>query len=215
MQSINSGIIKASLLNLYGFKKAMYTCTELQYHLGIADVFAIPKKNINELYDFEIKITKSDMENDYITKTQKHLFFRKMYENTFDDFIKDYAKENKIRNYDYMKNLPNKFYFVVPSYLVEDCKKLIKEQNTEYYGIIEYEELWVHKNKLQEQLILEDTLKIVHPAKKLRKTIENTTYDYFKNIMLHRLRNDCIGFYKEKYFETNRYKPILREKKNG
>ena len=190
-----TNIIKTALLHYYGFGKGMYCCTELSYSLGDADIFAIPKFNndkpkSNELIEVEVKISKSDLMNEF--KEDKH------------------TKNNKYLTFE-SKNIsfamPNKFYICVPEDLVDYCKQQLDIHNRDYVGILMYKPRWANDNR-GKWLKLDESISVVRKAKKIYKDVDNKTYFYFLFAMINRLRNDNLGFHKERYFDTNRYKPI-------
>lgn len=189
--------IKTSLLHYYGFGRGMYCCTELSYSLGDADIFVIPKfqndkPKTDELIEVEVKISKSDLMNEF--KEDK------------------YTKNNKYQTFEsknFIWAMPNKFYICVPEDLVDFCKHQLDSHNRDYVGILMYRPHW-SKDSKGRWLNLEKSISVVRRAKKLYKNIDKN-YNYFLYSMMNRLRNDNLGFYKEKCFDTNRYKFIREE----
>lgn len=186
---IDSTKIKYALLQHFGFKKGYYVCTELSYAAGIADVFCINKHiEKNDIIDIEIKISKADFLNDFKHKEFKHAMFKNMIE----------------RNV-YINNYPNRFYFCVPDYLTEFVEMYLKENKLDYYGLIEYKEVFTNIHNKDKELVSildEDSLlRVVKPAKKFTKCeINIESYTMMKDFMFNRLRNDTIGFYREKVY---------------
>jgi len=180
---IDSTKIKYALLQHYGFKKGFYCCTELSYPCGIADVFCVDKHN-KEAIDIEVKISKQDFLNDFLKKEFKHQMFRNLYDKKL-----------------CMERYPNKFYFCVPSTLTEFVVKTLKERKLNWYGVIEFNEVYINGH-----LDLDQLLKTIQPAKKMFAITEQSCTK-IKEWMLNRLRNDCIGFYREKVY-GNRYGKI-------
>ena len=95
--------LKSALMSYYRFNEHCVVATEVDYSKigGIADVMVDTGKQI---YEIEIKIAKGDLIYNEVRKA-KHAAFG-------DPF-------------GYLSNLPNKFYFCVPHYLVEDAKEFI------------------------------------------------------------------------------------------
>lgn len=184
---IDSTKIKYALLQYYGFKKGFFCCTELSYPCGIADVFCVDKHN-KEAIDIEVKISKADFLNDFKHKEFKHQMFKIITE-----------KKQCLERY------PNKFYFCVPSHLTEFVIQTLKEKNLNWYGVIEFNE--VYANNI---LDTDRFLKFIQPAKKMF-TIDEQSCIKIKEWMLNRLRNDCIGFYREKVYGS-RYGKICEVK---
>jgi len=184
---IDSTKIKYALLQYYGFKKGFYCCTELSYCGGISDVFCVDK-HCKEAIDIEVKISKQDFLNDFAHKELKHTVFKNLYE----------TKEG-------MERYPNKFYFCVPNYLTEFVLETLKEKNLTWYGIIEFNEVFIERSG-KSILDTDQFLKVVQPAKKMFQLNEES-YIQIKEWMLNRLRNDCIGFYREKVYGS-RYDKI-------
>jgi len=169
----------------------MYVATEIGYDKYKSDVICIPKNNKDgKLIEIEVKVSKSDLLSEFVNKSSKH-----------DDLLLN------------SKDAPNYFYFAVPEELVDFTKTLLKEKGKKNYGIIQYKEKWRHKNVKQERLDLEDCISIVNPAKRLRKeSLTEEVFDRYKHNMFLRIMYEQIAFYKEQNWNTNRYKPILREK---
>ena len=137
--------------------------------------------------------------------------------NEFKDDYKHITKPNKYKMFDYaitnkidLEYYPNKFYICVPSELCEVCKELLEQHNRSYVGILEY---CPHYTTYSDGtfLLLEESISVYRPAKKIYKNISLATMKFFYSAIINRLRNDCIGFYKEKYFNTKRYDKIIKE----
>lgn len=178
--------IKAIVIYNYGFKKGFNISTELSYSNYIADILCLSNKDESKITEIEIKCSKADILTDFRNKSEKHSYLEN--DNSF----------------------PNVFYFCVPSELVVFTKEILCEYNKNKYGIIEVSPYWKYKNKKQEQLILDRSIKIVKPAKKLHE-ISKDTYLVYLHRMLRRNSNELIGMYKESVWGVNRYKSVLRE----
>jgi|WetSurMetagenome_2_1015567.scaffolds.fasta_scaffold02633_14 hypothetical protein len=192
MNNLTNEIKTALLYNLV-FKNSMYASCEVSCLFGSADVLAFPKKeSILKIKEYEIKVSKSDLKNDFIKKKNKHT----MLEKNIDEY-------------------PNYFYFVIPLCLKDYCLELLHIYKKEKYGLIVYSEnsLFEKDSTLVESdhyiSHIEDRLVTVKNAQKLRD-ISATTITQVKNIMFKRLINDNLGFYKEKHFNTSRYKSVKK-----
>jgi len=99
-QKLSANIIKATISMAYRDKQFL-TCTEFRFNMGghLKDVLAVKK---DELIEFEIKISKADLLNDF--KKKKH---------------------NKTPTV-------NKFYYVVTENLVNEAIKLTEKLNKSY-----------------------------------------------------------------------------------
>lgn len=117
--------IERELLVYYRFKKSLLICNEVSLRYGIADLFGIKRstKKIHEptytSYEFEIKISKNDFQNELCSK-------------------------NKIKKHNYYSsgksapNKPNYFYFVTIPELKEFAIDFISKLNKKY-GLIIFE----------------------------------------------------------------------------
>ncbi|MFA5196463.1 MAG: hypothetical protein WC401_11750 [Bacteroidales bacterium] len=183
--------IKYLLLQQYGFKKGFFVCTELSYSLGISDVFCI-SKNIEkkDIIDIEVKVSKSDFLNDFRNKDIKHFTFRNLI-------------LNKTHSY---SRYPSKFYFCVPEEITEYCLSYINKNRLSYYGLIQYKPVF-YKSYNEKYLNVDSCLSVVKKAKRFNDITEND-YNFFKDLMIRRLTNDCIGFNKTKAFLCGRYEKI-------
>lgn len=186
---ITSKHIKASLLYFFGFKKSMYTATELTYGKFSADILCFAKKDCDKIIEIEVKTSKSDFLKEFESKEMKH----------------------GVAGLASSPEYPNVFYFAVPESLVDFVKQTLIEKGLVKYGIIQYKETWKHKNKLEESLDLEDCISIVKPAKKLRE-LDMKYFPKWIELLLRRNCNEIVGLYKERIWNTNRYKPIIRLK---
>lgn len=163
--------------------------------LGRADVFCLHKDRAkkNEIVEIEVKLTKSDLLNEFNEENlTKHTKYKVL------------ESEGSLYS-------PNKFYICVPEDLVDFCKEKLEEHNRPYVGIIQYKPKWVHDSR-GTWLDLQRSVSVVKSAKKLYKKVSIENYNYFSDLLLHRLRNDVVGFYKEKYYNVDRYK-LIKEKK--
>jgi len=176
--------MKAALLHYLRFKRQAYVATEVGYGLGIADVMFIPKKD-SKVHEVECKISKSDFLNEWKKKEHKHSILT--------------TKNNMVVNY---------FYFCVTKELEDFALEQIKDKP---YGLMIYNELWTHKNKLQEKLWLEESITIVKKAKNLIEG-ENTYLEKIKDLIVLRSMTEVATMYKEQCYGGNRNKVILRDK---
>lgn len=174
---MNSTKIKYALLQYFAFKRGYYCCTEFNYSGNISDVFCLDKKG-KEIIDIEVKISKQDFLNDFKKKEMKH----KMFEKNF--------KEKYQHRY-----YPNKFYFCVPKELTEYVKTYLTENNKTWYGIIEIDEVYINGKLNFDRLV-----NIIRPAKKMFDVTDTNSFAVLKDWMLNRLRNDCVGLYREKVY---------------
>jgi hypothetical protein len=175
--------MKCALLHYLRFKRQAFVATEVSYSLGNADVLFIPKKD-KKVYEVECKISKSDFLNEWKKKERKHYMLEKC-------------------NY----NL-NYFYFCVPKKLETFALEQIKDKP---YGLMIYEEIWTHKNKLQEKLELTDCIFIKKNAKDLLKE-DNKYFNMLKDLICLRSMTEVATLYKEQIYGGNRNKIILRDK---
>jgi hypothetical protein len=109
---MNSRFIKGCLLHYFRFERQFVAATEVSYGVGIADVMAY---NDTSVIEVEVKISKNDLLHEKDSKANKHYW------------IKENIKKSK-----YDVNYPNKFYFCIPEFLINDCEKLIEELNPNY-----------------------------------------------------------------------------------
>lgn len=112
--------IERELLIYYRFHKSLLICNEVSLRYGIADLFGIKKSGKNfASYEFEIKISKSDFQNELRSK-------------------------NKIKKHNYYSsgksapNKPNYFYFVTIPELKDFAVEFISKLNKKY-GLIIFE----------------------------------------------------------------------------
>lgn len=186
---MNANVLKTALLYNFGFKKNTICCTELCYQYGNADVFSIPKSFSPKLdtIEIEIKTTKNDLMNEFKIDNKKHIKY-----NAFSVGESLYT--------------PTKFYICVPENLVEFCKQKLLENNRDYVGIILYKPKFLHSSK-GKYISLEDSVSIIKKAKRLN-ILSSENYKYFQDLMMNRLKNENVGFYKEKTFNVNRYEKV-------
>jgi hypothetical protein len=161
-------------MSFYRFKKGYLCCSELSYSQGIADVIAI-NDITGEVIEIEIKISKSDLLNESKHKKEKHQKFVEaaLYDETSDPII-----------------CPNKFYFAVPSYLIDDTKEYCLATNKDY-GVLEFD--CNHYYKLPEYSIF-----YRRQAHKLHTAEVGC---YFKPNLIKRICNDNIVFYRDEYWK--------------
>ena len=177
--------LKTALLHYLRFKRQSYVATEVDYNIGIADVLFIPKKD-KKVHEVECKISKSDFLNEWSKKEHKHKILQ--------------TKNNFFLNY---------FYFCVPKELEEFALEQIKDKP---YGLMVFEENWLHKNKLQEKLDLENSIVVRKIAKDLLKE-DNTYYERLKDLICLRAMSEVATMFKEQVYGGGRQRLILREKK--
>jgi hypothetical protein len=123
---ITSKTLKIAVLNKYRYECShYYIASEAGYFNS--DIISINNKN--EVFEFEIKISKSDLKHDLTKK--KH---------------KLYSQYPNSRDIPHI-GVPTYFYFVIPECLYEDCKNMLTNYNN--YGIIVYNQelnkLYVNK----------------------------------------------------------------------
>ncbi|MCK9543513.1 MAG: hypothetical protein M0R03_15955 [Novosphingobium sp.] len=118
--------IERDLLIYYRFGKSYLICNEVTLKYGICDLFAI-KRNTSKIFDnkyltyeFEIKISKNDFQNELRSKnkTKKHKYYSS-----------GISAPNK----------PNYFYFVTIPELKDFAISFISKLNKSY-GLIIYDE---------------------------------------------------------------------------
>ncbi|HBY20085.1 MAG TPA: hypothetical protein DEG71_03595 [Clostridiales bacterium] len=114
-RKITSGLIKSCLFSHYRYKRQMHhLCSEVGTYN--ADFLVVNK--LAYMYEFEIKISMSDLRND--KKKRKH--FR-------------YINISTLK-YGYQKYfIPNYFYYVVPEDMYDKAEEYIL-QNCPHYGIV-------------------------------------------------------------------------------
>jgi len=118
--------IERDLLTYYRFSKSYLICNEVTLKYGICDLFAIKRStskifdNKYMTYEFEIKISKSDFQNELRSKnkTKKHKYYSS-----------GASAQNK----------PNYFYFVTTSELKDFAIDFVSKLNKKY-GLIVYDE---------------------------------------------------------------------------
>ncbi len=111
---INANKIKTGLFYYYRTKKQHFCCAT---ECGDFNADFITINPDNELIEVEIKISLNDLKNDF--NKRKHTKY----------------KENNLTF------VPTYFYYCVPEGLVDKCKKILKENNLENYGILVFREL--------------------------------------------------------------------------
>lgn len=142
-----------------------------------ADVIAC---DTNKLIEFEIKISKSDLKKELVSdsKIKKHKFYK--------GELKKYKR----------KNIPNKFYFIIPKTMIEkkedklEILEIINSINPNYglitigYGrIYEYKKLakYLHKNKPTSKLLESISSRISSENIGLKRKLYDLKYDNKKD----------------------------------
>ncbi len=148
--------IKASLLSYYKWHKgAKLVATEVPTNHGIGDVLIMTKSLM--VYEIEIKISVSDLKNE----------LKKVYRNKA-------WEQWKLSN-----NEPNKYYFCVPSKMINETVDFVTKLNNKY-GVIEY----------TANPYLKRRFKIVKKAQYLNKL-----YNNYEDKMIQRINNDLCKRY--------------------
>lgn len=109
--SVSKNIEKSLSFNLYEKGHSPISTHFTGCGLGECDVISISKSDF--IYEYEVKISKSDFKADFKKNKHKHMIARK--------------KVNESKNYYY---IPNYFYFVVPEDLIH------LDDIPEYAGLI-------------------------------------------------------------------------------
>jgi len=178
--------IKTALLHYLRFKKQSYVATEVALYWGIADVLFIPK-NKEEVLEIEIKISKADFLNEWKKKEHKHTCITS-------------SSMNQQINY---------FYFCVPKKLQDFALEQIKDKP---YGLMIFDEIWEHKNKLTEKLDLCNCVSIVKNGKRLLEG-KSDRFNVIKDDIALRAMSDLATMYRAMYYETEKgNRLIIREK---
>jgi predicted RNase H-related nuclease YkuK (DUF458 family) len=173
--------IKAALLDFYIFQRSStIACTELWDGFSIADFIAIVNDKIIEV---EIKISVSDLKNELKKGREKYdwTIENDSYVKTNNKLI---TKHSIIESNIYYT--PNKFYFCVPEYMLQETIEFVNKLNTKY-GVIVFND----KAKIK------DSLKIVKKAIILHK--DNNVLKY-ENKMIDRICNDLTKKYRLLYY---------------
>lgn len=182
--------IKSALLHYLRFKKQCFVATEVSLHLGNADILYIPKTK-TDIYEIEIKISKTDFLKEWNKKEFKH----------------------KCLNSSYINNLNNPqinyFSFCVPEELKDFALEQIKDKP---YGLFIFKEVWKHKNKLQEQLDLSECITCVKSPKRLLQE-KSRYFDDIKERICLRAMSDLAMLYKLYYYNGDKKtREIVRDK---
>jgi len=174
--------IKAALLYYYTFQRcSKLVCTELWDGFGIADVIVLKDKIVTEI---EIKISKYDLYNEL--KKGKEI---PNYERTIDDF--GYKLNSKlITKHDVVSNsimpTPNKYYFCVPTELVDEAILFSNKLNSKY-GVIEFID-----TKIKHSIKIRKKAHMIH-------TKDNSIN--YERRMLERIPNDLVNKYMKLYWK--------------
>ena len=172
---INANSLKLCVMSFYRFKKGFLTCTELQYSHGIADVIILNDKS-GEVIEVETKISKYDLLSEGKNKEEKHKIL----------------KESEVYNFDTQNPLmvPNKFYFAVPLFLVEDTVEYARTLNNDY-GVLGIDTVGKHEQP-------EYTVRYCKQAHKLHGYM---VASYFKPELIKRVCNDNIVLNRRMYWK--------------
>ena len=177
--NVTANVLKTAIMSFYRFKKGHWVCTELTYPQGIADVIAIDTKT-GEVIEIEVKISKSDLLSENIHKKEKH------------EFLESYNKTIPAENiHCYIDNpAPNKFYFLVPSYLVDVANDYCEEMNPKY-GVLKF-------NENSHARLPENTITYIRQGRKLHS---DNVSQYFKDALIKRVCNDNIVLNRKMYWD--------------
>lgn len=113
---MTSKTVKAVVLAYYRYKRGYFVSTETHVSHGIADVLAV-SKDLKISVEIEVKVSKSDLKNEWINKSTKH--------SRLQDDTNRYGL------------IPNYFYFAMPSALYSEAlQDSIDLNGHTSYGII-------------------------------------------------------------------------------
>ena len=190
-KKITSWEIKTALIHNLILKKGMIAATEVSYMMFQADVLAYPKYEKNKLLEIEVKISKSDLSNDFKKKEMKH----KLLLSGNDNIIKEL-------------DIPNYFYFAIPFELIDSCQQILKEQNKLNYGIMVYSDYGIIKNEQSKWVLtnkkidsIKDRILIIKPARKIFTPDIKVSSMIERNIFFRLMYQQC-NYLKEKYFHV-------------
>jgi hypothetical protein len=160
--------IKTALLYYYTFQRcSKLVCTELWDGFGIADVLALKDKIVTEI---EIKISKNDLYNEL-----------KKGKETINGLI---TKHDAISTS--IMPVPNKYYFCIPTELVDEAISFSNKLNPKY-GIIEFS-----------NTIIKKCIKIRKKAHMIHTKDNSINYE---RRMLERIPNDLVNKYMKLYWK--------------
>ena len=152
--------IKSTLLSYYKFfMHALLVGTEIETNKGIADIIVLCRKS-SYIYEIEIKISVSDLKNELKKDKHKFPYKTKMFDSG-----------------------PNKYYFCVPTNILEETIQLANELNPKY-GVLEY----------KPSLHYKDRINIIKQASLLHKDVYN-----YKDRIMQRINNDLCRRYQMLY----------------
>jgi hypothetical protein len=161
--------IKAALLYYYTFQRcSKLVCTELWDGFGIADVIILKDKIVTEI---EIKISKSDLLNE-LKKGKEILNYGLV------------TKHDQM--YNNIMPTPNKYYFCVPTELLEYTIDFANKLNPKY-GVIEFKDT-----------IIQKCIKIRKKAYVIHTKDNSINYE---RRMLQRIPNDLVNKYMKLYWK--------------
>jgi hypothetical protein len=171
--------IQAALLYYYTFQRqAELVCTELYTTLNsIGDIVILKNKLITEI---EIKISLNDLQNEL--KKGREVY----------DWDDKYNKVNHkiITKHSLMNNniytSPNKYYFCVPTYMLNETIEFSNKLNPKY-GVIEF----IDNKHISKCLKVRKKVYLLHS--------EDNSQKYTKK-MLDRLSNDLVNKYIKLYY---------------
>lgn len=170
MDKITAKHIKGALLHYFRFKRGWVPATEVTYGLSIADVMVY---NAVEIIEIEVKISKGDLLKEAVDENKK-------FKHGFSFSTGHYKK-------------PNKFFFCVPTELVDITIEIAKEINNNY-GVLEY----IHK----EQRRLKDRIRVRKNAKILHTEYHKDICNYINK----RLTSEICNMYEKFYIGENNEK---------
>ncbi len=177
--------IKASLMDFYTFQRsAKLVCTELWDGFSIADFIAIIKNNVIEV---EIKISVQDLYNELKKGKERYNWEIKngIYEKCNHTLVQKHSVISDGKN---MYLTPNKFYFCVPTYMLEETIIFANKLNTKY-GVIRFDETSKYASR---------ALRIAKSALLLHKENNVTKYE---PKMIERMSNDLAKKYRLLYYK--------------
>ena len=151
-------------MSKYRFTDGHMVCSECCGHGdSIADIITYDLKK-EAMMEIEIKISKQDLKHDI--KKMKHEIYRK-------------------------KDLINiqKFYYAVPTFMVEYCKNYLEENNLDY-GVIE-----IIEEKVQEFVFdaYNDTAELMKVVKRCKKFNNNSPLERQKHSFFSRLSTEVVA----------------------
>jgi hypothetical protein len=168
--NITSRTLKTALMHLYRFKKGYLVVTEFSYRYGIADILTLTKAH--EIIEVEVKVSKFDLLSELTHKQEKHALLRES-------------------NRSSLLRLPNRFFFCVPTELVEVANAVCEQVNPNY-GIIAFDG---SRGLIRRPY---DLLSVVRKSHKLHKVDMSK---WFHEDIMKRMNNDLVKMYTDRYWQ--------------